>query len=83
MNIEELLKNAKELKASDLHITVGVPPKCRVNGMLINMKYPKVLPPDTEKFMKDITPQKQCEVLERDGEIDFAYAIPKINMRVV
>ena len=79
MNIEELLKNAKELKASDLHITVGVPPKCRVNGMLINMKYPKVLPPDTEKFMKDITPQKQCEVLERDGEIDFAYAIPSLG----
>lgn len=34
MNITELLKLTNELEASDLHLTVGVPPTLRVNGLL-------------------------------------------------
>ena len=35
--IEELLRDAKRAGASDVHITVGIPPKMRVNGQLITM----------------------------------------------
>ena len=35
--IEEILKEAKLKGASDVHITVGVPPKMRLNGKLIAM----------------------------------------------
>ena len=48
MTIEELLITAKENKASDVHITVGLPPKMRINGILVDMDYPRLLPPDTE-----------------------------------
>ena len=34
LNIKELLLHAYEQKASDLHLTVGVPPVYRVNGRL-------------------------------------------------
>ena len=37
--IEEMLKIAKDAGASDVHITVGVPPKMRVNGKLITMDF--------------------------------------------
>ena len=37
MTIEELLITAKENKASDVHITVGLPPKMRINGILVDM----------------------------------------------
>ena len=33
--IEELLRDAKRAGASDVHITVGIPPKMRVNGQLL------------------------------------------------
>ena len=43
ITIDELLMAAKEYNASDVHISVGVPPKMRVNGALIDMNYPKLL----------------------------------------
>ena len=45
--IEEILRAAKEAGASDVHLTVGIPPKMRVNGNLITMDYPRMLPADT------------------------------------
>ena len=44
LSIEEILRTAKEAGASDVHLTVGIPPKMRVNGNLITMDYPKLLP---------------------------------------
>ena len=42
ITMEELLLAAKEYEASDVHISVGVPPKMRVNGVLMDMNYPKL-----------------------------------------
>ena len=38
--IEEIMKTAKEAGASDVHITVGIPPKMRVNGRSRNENQP-------------------------------------------
>ena len=57
--IQEILQKAKEEGASDLHITVGIPPKMRVNGDLIDMNYPKLLPPDTEAVLEEVMSAKQ------------------------
>ena len=38
--IQEILQQAKDAGASDVHITVGIPPKMRVNGKLITMDNP-------------------------------------------
>ena len=34
--IEELLTIAKEKKASDVHMTVGLPPRIRINGEILD-----------------------------------------------
>ena len=39
IQIEELLKTAKEHGASDVHITVGIPPKMRIGGSLRSMDF--------------------------------------------
>lgn len=52
--IKEMLAIAKDAGASDLHITVGVPPKMRVNGQLITMDFERLLPPDTEALADEI-----------------------------
>ena len=46
--IEELLTIAKEKKASDVHVTVGLPPRIRINGELVDLDYPKMTPADCE-----------------------------------
>ena len=36
--LEQILTEAKGADASDVHITVGIPPKMRVNGQLITLE---------------------------------------------
>ena len=42
MDIKELLAITKERDASDLHITVGVPPILRINGKLVKLDLPEL-----------------------------------------
>lgn len=79
LQIEELLKVAYELKASDLHITVGIPPKCRVNGELRDLNFPKVMPPDTIHLIDQMVTPNYREILNKDGEVDFSYSIPSLG----
>ena len=58
MTIEELLNTARERGASDLHVTVGIPPKIRVNGELTDMDYPRMLPQDVEAVIKPTMSEK-------------------------
>ncbi len=79
ITIEELLQAAKEKGASDLHVTVGIPPKCRINGELVDMNYPKLLPADTNELIMPMLTGQYKEILESDGEVDFAYSIPGVG----
>ena len=63
--ITEILEKAKQEGASDLHITVGIPPKMRVNGKLITLdEYGKMLPKDTAAIAEEIMSEKQLAALE-------------------
>ena len=79
MTIEEHLITAKENKASAVHITVGLPPKMRINGILVDMDYPRLLPPDTEAVISTMMSDKRLQQFEELGEIDFSYSIPQIG----
>ncbi len=79
VTIESLLMKAKECKASDVHITVGLPPKMRVNGSLQDMDYPKLQPTDTEAVITSIMSPKHRDRLEEMGEVDFSYSIPQVG----
>lgn len=77
--IEEMLRAAKAAGASDLHITVGVPPKIRVNGQLITMDYGKMLPGDTNALLDQIMNEKQRAKFEEVGEHDMSFSIPNLG----
>ena len=79
ITIDELLKIGKENGASDVHITVGIPPKMRVNGELVDMNYPKLMPEDTEAIISPMLSERQKEILKRDGEADFSFSIPALG----
>lgn len=74
--IEEILRDAKEAGASDVHLTVGIPPRMRVNGNLITMNYSKMLPTDTLDILLKIMSDAQRERFEGKGEYDFSFSIP-------
>lgn len=74
-SLEELLTVCKNNNASDLHITVGVPPKMRVNGQLIALDCDRLLPPDTRVYLEEIMNEKQLEQFEEKGEHDMSFSI--------
>lgn len=76
--IDEYLLTAMAQKASDLHITVGVPPVIRVNGQLhpIDGLEPLTSEETRDMIMSIITPA-QAKELEKSGQVDFSYVIPK------
>ena len=74
--LEELLTYAKEKGASDLHITVGVPPKMRVNGHLLTLdQYERLLPPDTKAYAEEIMDERQMANFLDKGEYDMSFSI--------
>ncbi len=79
VEIEEILKTAKLAGASDVHFTVGIPPKMRVNGRLVNMDFDKLLPPDTESLSNQVMNDKQKEHFLEKGEIDMAFSIRNVG----
>ena len=79
VTVNELLNVAREKKASDLHLTVGLPPKMRVDGELINMNYPKLTPPDIESIALGLMNEKQRDIFTKDGELDFAFSVPQVG----
>ncbi|MBW8350210.1 type IV pilus twitching motility protein PilT [Bacillus sp. IITD106] len=74
-----LLTSAFELGASDLHLTVGVPPIMRINGALKRYGRDELLPNDTESIAKSLIPSHLWDVFKEKGEIDFSYGIPGIS----
>ena len=76
--IEEILTAAKEAGASDVHLTVGIPPKMRVNGNLVTMDFPKMLPADTLDVILSIMTESQRERYEEKGEYDMSFAVPNV-----
>jgi twitching motility protein PilT len=70
--IDKLLHTVIQLKASDLHITVGQPPVIRHHGRMRRLDAKDLTPDDTTGLMKSITPDRCQQELQEMGGSDFA-----------
>ncbi len=77
--IDYYLKAAYELKASDIHLTVGSPPVFRLHGDLKKFGKDLLKPEDTELMAKSIIPEALWSTLKEEGELDFSYGIPGVS----
>jgi twitching motility protein PilT len=78
MNILDLLKETVNAKASDLHITVGVPPIMRIHGNLRRYGEVPLTPEDTTAYIHQILNADQQEELEKRGEWDLSFFLPNV-----
>lgn len=74
ISLQALLTKTIEENASDLHLTVGIPPTIRVNGNLIKIGSEKLLPSDTEVYAKEILGGQYDEYYTA-GEFDTSYSV--------
>lgn len=78
--LESLLVKAKDLGASDLHLTVGTVPAVRVNNELTRMEgETMLLPEDTRRLLESIMDEEHAETFRRQGEVDFAFGLARIG----
>ena len=70
--MEKLLSTVIQLKASDLHITVGQPPVVRHGGRMKKLDTKVLDADDTTALMKSITPDRCQQELQQRGGTDFA-----------
>lgn len=72
--MKQLLDLAIERKASDLHLTVGVPPMIRIDGRLVAVPNEEVLTTETvAKLIQSFMTQEQLERLKLRKEVDFSF----------
>jgi twitching motility protein PilT len=74
-NFTTLLANARDAKASDLHIIAGRPPLYRVAGEL-RATGPVVTADHVERMVLPLVPDRLVPVLEEEGSCDFAIDDP-------
>jgi len=79
MNLKELVDISTLRNASDIHITVGLPPVLRINGELIILEEDKLMPKDTKKLIYEALNEKLINILEEKGEVDTSFSSPGIG----
>src|SRR5438045_1995391 len=70
--MEKLLATVIQLKASDLHISVGQPPVIRHHGRLRKLDAKVLVNDDATGLMKSIAPDRCQQELQQRGGADFA-----------
>jgi len=78
MDITELLAFAVKNKASDLHLSSGLPPMIRVHGDVRRINLPAMEHKDVHAMVYDIMNDSQRKHYEENLEIDFSFEVPNL-----
>ena len=76
MDITELLAFSVKHKASDLHLSAGVPPMIRVDGEVRKINLPALDHREVHALIYDIMNDHQRKELEENFEVDFSFEVP-------
>ena len=78
MDISELLAFVVKSKASDLHLSAGLPPMIRVHGDIRRINLPAMDHTEVHGMIYDIMNDGQRKHYEENLECDFSFAIPNL-----
>ena len=78
MDITELLAFGVKNKASDLHLSSGLPPMIRVHGDVRRINLPAMEHKDVHSMVYDIMTDTQRKIYEETLECDFSFEIPNL-----
>ena len=78
MDLTDLLAFVVKNKASDLHLSSGLPPMIRVHGDIKRINLPAMEHKDVHSMLYDIMNDGQRKFYEENLECDFSFAIPNL-----
>ena len=80
LHVDDLLRYAVSIGASDLHLTANMPPSVRLHGALRPMDDVEPLDNTTlREMIYGVLPQSQRERFEEDHELDTSHTIPNVG----
>lgn len=79
VSLRELLEIMIKKNASDLHLTVGVPPVIRVDGRLARLDMDVLSPDMTKKLAYSMMNEKQRLKFEESSELDLSFGIENLS----
>jgi len=78
VDISDLLAFSVKNKASDLHLSSGLPPMIRVHGDLRKINLPSLSDEQLHSMLYDIMTDGQRKTFEETLECDFSFEIPNL-----
>lgn len=79
ISLRDLLEEMVAKKASDLHITVGVPPLLRTDGEMLPIGQEKLTPQATTELAYSVLKEEQRKRFEMDNELDLSFGIQGLS----
>jgi len=78
-NLYQLLQTMIEKGASDLHITTGSAPQIRVDGHLVPLNLPPLMPAETKQLVYSVLTDAQKHKFEEENELDFSFGLKGLS----
>ncbi|WP_433926039.1 type IV pilus twitching motility protein PilT [Sorangium cellulosum] len=73
--LQQLLRAMVEKGASDMHITSGTPPLLRIDGTVVPLKLPPLMPSDTKQLCYSVLSEEQVAQFEQRNELDLSFGM--------
>lgn len=77
--IEDFLRQAVSVGASDIHLSEGERPAIRVSGQIMRINLPPLTSDDVDFIIKTVAPQHLKDRISRFFDIDFSYEIEGVS----
>jgi len=77
--LKNMLINLVEQDGSDLHLSIGSPPRIRINGNLKNTSNNKLSTEELKKILKDELTDDRLDKLANGHDIDFSIGITGVS----
>lgn len=78
MQITDLLAFSVKNKASDLHISTGLPPMIRVHGDVRRINLPAASQEQVFDMITDVMNDNQRKIFQQNLETDFSFELPNV-----
>jgi twitching motility protein PilT len=78
-DLTQLLHEMLRQRASDLHLTIGIPPQMRVDGKIVASSDPPLSNDDIRGMVFSILTEEQKKKLESDLELDLSFGVKGLS----
>jgi twitching motility protein PilT len=79
VTLRDLLGDMIQKRASDLHITAGVPPEYRIDGLLVPTEHDVLTPEACASLAYSVLSDEQRKRFETTKELDFSFGVKGLS----